>query len=83
MTRDTRVQDQHLARSGQRRPHRAAARREPVMLLRLTIRNQVYTTDFLGTHLGLVRPPAFTVAQQVERFIEANFQALQQVKLPD
>ena len=58
-------------------------RREPVMLLRLTIRNQVFSTDFLGTHLDLVRPPAFTVAQQVEEFVEDNYEALLQVKLPD
>ena len=53
------------------------------MLVRLTMRNQVFNTDFLGTHLDLVRPPAFTVAKQIRVCIEENYEALLQVTLPD
>ena len=51
---------------------------QDVLLARLTVRNQVYTTDFLGTRLDLLRTPAVTVASQIERWVKVNFQALRQ-----
>lgn len=52
--------------------------RQPVLLARLTVRNLVYTTDFLGTRVDALRTPAVVAASQIERWVEVNFQTLRQ-----
>ena len=52
--------------------------RQEVLLARLTVRNLVYTTDFLGTKVDALRMPPVTAASQIERWMEVNIQALRQ-----
>ncbi|MDP6373383.1 MAG: hypothetical protein QF634_12850 [Vicinamibacterales bacterium] len=51
---------------------------QDVLIARLTIRNNVFTSDFLGTKVDALRTPAVTAAQQIEEFIKVNFDALRQ-----
>ena len=53
-------------------------RKQEVTVVRLTIRGQVYATDFLGVGQDLLRPPVTSVSKQIERWVEVNFQVLHQ-----
>lgn len=51
---------------------------QDVLIARLGIRNNTFTSDFLGTKVDALRTPAVTAAAQVEEFVKANFDALRQ-----
>ena len=52
---------------------------QDVLIARMTIRNNTFTSDFLGTKVDALRTPAFTAAAQIEEFIKVNLDALQAV----
>ena len=51
---------------------------QDVLIARLAIRNNTFTSDFLGTKVDALRTPAFTTAAQIEEFVKDNFDALRQ-----
>ncbi len=51
---------------------------QDVLIARMTIRNNVFTSDFLGTKVDALRTPAVTTAAQIEEFVKANFDVLHQ-----
>ena len=51
---------------------------QDVLIARMTIRNNVFTSDFLGTKVDGLRTPAFTAAAQIEEFIKINLDVLHQ-----
>ena len=54
-------------------------RNRPVVVVRLSIRNHTYTTDFLGEFTDLVRPAAYEATDQIEQWVEDNYETLRQV----
>ena len=54
-------------------------RNDGVMVIRVSIRNHHYTTDFIGIHRGILRPPVVGVAGQLTRWIESNYPTLQRL----
>ncbi len=51
---------------------------QDVLIARMTIRNNVFTSDFLGTKVDGLRTPAVTAAAQIEEFVKTNFDVLHQ-----
>lgn len=54
-------------------------RNDGIMVIRVSIRNHRYTTDFIGVRRGVLRPPAVGVAGQLTRWIESNYSTLQRL----
>ncbi|MDP6372222.1 MAG: hypothetical protein QF463_10815 [Vicinamibacterales bacterium] len=54
--------------------------RDPgIAIIRVTIRNHDYTTDFIGERRGVLRSPAFALAGQLTRWIDGNYAMIQRL----
>ncbi len=51
-------------------------RDDRILVVRLSIRHDSYTTDFIGERRGVLRTAAFDVAGQLKRWIESNYAIL-------
>ena len=54
-------------------------RNDNIMVIRVSILNHRYTTDFIGVRRGVLRPPPVGVAGQLTRWIESNYATLQRL----
>ena len=73
------IKGANIFRDGETQGTVSSTVREDVILARLVIPNQVYTTDFLGAKDDRLRGPGENAAAMIEEWVSRNLDALQQL----